>query len=48
MLAGRIASIETALSTRCRPAIVDLVYQIVLAFLAAGLIVSIFNGGRSL
>lgn len=48
MLAGRIASIESAFSTRCRREIVDLVYQIVLAFLAAGLIISIFHGGRTL
>lgn len=48
MLAGRIASIESVFSTRGRREIVDLIYQIVLASLAAGLIVSIFYGGRSL
>lgn len=48
MLSRRIASIESAFSTRCRRETVDLIYQLVLAFLAAGLIVSIFYGGHSL
>ena len=48
MLSRRIASIESAFSTRSRPATVDLTYQLVLAFLAAGLIVSMFFGGRTL